>query len=117
MRGMAQLVPCEACGRPATAGARCERCDPTARWTIRAASGELTLDRPGVIAALRAGRLRATDPVLVGDGRSVPLAAHAPFQALFLPGHPDHVAPPAAPAPAASWLRRLLLRSPRAGRT
>lgn len=118
MRGMTQLVPCEACGRPAAVGARCERCDPTARWTIRAPSGEVTLDRAGVAAALREGKLGPTDPVLLGNGRSVPLAAHGPFQAMFLPGHAAHVDVPSAPAAASpGWLKRLLLRSPRAGRT
>ncbi|MDP2310469.1 MAG: hypothetical protein Q8P18_30910 [Pseudomonadota bacterium] len=78
----------------------------TKAWEVRAAAGRVSLDRDGVRAGILAGTLNGSDLVLDGAA-STPIAAHAAFRTLFLPGHPDALPVRPEPTVGSGKLRRV----------
>lgn len=85
----------------------CEVCvGATTTWEVRVGPDRLRLDRDGVRARLLDGTLNGGD--LVFDGAaSTPLAAHAAFRTLFLPGHPDALPVRPGPKVGSAMVRRI----------
>ncbi len=118
---MAQKVQlaCVQCGRPIlvdVAGRRglprCDGCERKAsnlvrQYQLHSVTGQITLDRSGVIARLRSNEIRGTDFVAGDDEVPRPLAGHPDFRTLFMPGHADFLVPPEKERrPLPAWIPR-----------
>lgn len=119
---MAQKVQlaCVQCGRAVSVELtarrglpRCDACERKAgnllrQYQLHSLSGQVTLDRNGIIIRLRSGEVRGTDFVAGDDEAPVPLAGHPDFRTLFMPGHADFLAPPEkVKKPLPAWIPKV----------